>query len=242
MALSLYALLRSQRRDWVAGSETEIVIEGFPRSGNTFAVVAFRQAQAGRERKIAHHLHAPAQLLTAVRYGVPHMLLLRSPTEACASLMLREPWIDVRSALWAYCLFHEALKPIRTEIFVAPFSDVISDYGIVLTRLNERFGTDFGVFEHTDKNVALCFEELDRLDDRDRARWHGPGLPQSEDTVARPSEGRKARAEAVRQTIESPHFTELLRRATRLHVELVQLSRCQGRPASPPETSVRVRC
>jgi hypothetical protein len=54
---------------WVSRT-TEIVIEGYPRSGNTFAVVAFRLAQ-GREIEIAHHLHAAAQIKRAARLDVP---------------------------------------------------------------------------------------------------------------------------------------------------------------------------
>ena len=43
----------------------DIVIEGFPRSANSVAVHAFRVAQ-DRPVRIAHHLHAPAQVIAAV--------------------------------------------------------------------------------------------------------------------------------------------------------------------------------
>lgn len=59
-------------------SDTELVIEGFERSGNTFAVVAFETAQP-RPVKTAHHLHAAAQVVSAVRMGVPTLLLIRPP-------------------------------------------------------------------------------------------------------------------------------------------------------------------
>src|SRR5205814_3293356 len=61
--------------------ETEVVIEGFPRSGNTFAVAAFHYAQRPRDVKIAHHAHVPAQLLSAVRLGLPAVVLVRDPEE-----------------------------------------------------------------------------------------------------------------------------------------------------------------
>src|SRR5207247_8264431 len=50
----------------VATAETEICIEGFPRSGNTFAVIAFQQAQT-RTVSIAHHVHAPGSVIGAAR-------------------------------------------------------------------------------------------------------------------------------------------------------------------------------
>ncbi|RMG27959.1 MAG: hypothetical protein D6732_19595, partial [Methanobacteriota archaeon] len=49
------------RMEKLIGARTEIVIEGYPRSANTFAVVAFRLAQ-NRPVKIAHHLHMEAQI------------------------------------------------------------------------------------------------------------------------------------------------------------------------------------
>src|SRR2546422_7828125 len=52
------------------GDRTEMMIEGYPRSGNTFAVAAFRLAQQ-RPVIVAHHLHSPAQVLEAVRRRIP---------------------------------------------------------------------------------------------------------------------------------------------------------------------------
>lgn len=60
----------------IAGPGTELEIDGFERSGNWFAVAAFRSAQR-RPVALVHHLHAPAQLIRAVRLGVLMMVLIR---------------------------------------------------------------------------------------------------------------------------------------------------------------------
>jgi len=73
--------LRPSRRHLLVKKDTEIVIEGYPRSANTFAVAAFLLAQ-GRAVKIAHHLHVPAQVIQAVRWGIPHCIDSRS-TRCC---------------------------------------------------------------------------------------------------------------------------------------------------------------
>jgi hypothetical protein len=54
---------------------TQLVIEGYPRLGNTFAVVAFLQAQK-EDVRIAHHLHAPAQVIRAARWRIPTIVLI----------------------------------------------------------------------------------------------------------------------------------------------------------------------
>ena len=66
-------------------SETDVVIEGFPRSANSFALAAFRSVNQGGLR-IATHVHSPAQVLYAVENDIPAMVLIREPDEAILSL------------------------------------------------------------------------------------------------------------------------------------------------------------
>ncbi|MEM7312185.1 MAG: hypothetical protein AAF497_03440, partial [Planctomycetota bacterium] len=63
---------------------TDIVIEGFWRCGNHFATSAFISAQPQPVR-VAHHFHAPAQLVAAAKWGVPGILLIRNPIDVVAS-------------------------------------------------------------------------------------------------------------------------------------------------------------
>jgi hypothetical protein len=80
-------LARALRRGEVVDARTDIVIEGFPASANTFAVAAFRLAQEPRYMRIAHHTHVPAQVIEATRLGVPAILLIREPMQAVLSVM-----------------------------------------------------------------------------------------------------------------------------------------------------------
>ena len=69
---AFYGLYRLARKDQarVVTPDTQLVIEGFPRSANTFARVAFNAAQSGRVR-IAHGLHVPAQVVRAAQCVYP---------------------------------------------------------------------------------------------------------------------------------------------------------------------------
>ena len=84
--------------DMSFNDRTEIVIEGFPRSANSFAVNAFVLAQ-GRPVHVAHHVHAAAQVLAAGRAGVPAILLIREPTDAIVSYLLWQPHLRPRHAV-----------------------------------------------------------------------------------------------------------------------------------------------
>ena len=80
---------------------TQLVIEGFPRSGNTFSVIAFEHAQREAVR-IAHHLHVPAQIIRAARWQIPSIVLIRDPVDAVASLLIRHPAMSASRALVYY--------------------------------------------------------------------------------------------------------------------------------------------
>jgi len=169
----------------VVHPDTELVIEGFQRSGNTFAAAAFDMAQ-GRPIKTAHHLHSTAQVLEAVRLDVPVLLLVRNPKDTSISHVIREPCVTLRQSLTSWTRFYERLLPVKDRLFVADFTRVSTDFGAVIRDFNSRYGTGYKEFDHTEENVARCF---DAIEDRNRARF-GTIL---EGKVARPSQERAGR-------------------------------------------------
>ena len=92
-------------KEALISKKTEIVIEGYPRSANTFSVFAFLQAQ-GRHISIAHHLHVEAQIVLGVRWGIPVLVLLRNPVDAIRSLKIRHPDIIIRNEIERYIQFY----------------------------------------------------------------------------------------------------------------------------------------
>jgi hypothetical protein len=141
----------------VIGPQTELVIDGYTRSASTFAVYAFQLCQDEPVR-LAHHLHAPAQLIAAARRSIPALLLIREPQGAILSQLIQEPGVALRDALVAYIRFHTCLRPYAGSLAVAEFEQVTHDFGSVIRRLNTRFGTSFTEFTHTDATMHECFE------------------------------------------------------------------------------------
>jgi hypothetical protein len=180
----LYCQLGRHRTE-VMDRGTELVIEGFPRSGNTFAVTAFRMAQS-RPVRLGHHLHAAAHLIAAAKRGVPALAIVRDPEETVLSEVIREPELAIGDVLVAYEQFHQRILPWRDRMVIASFERVISDFGSVIQEVNRRFGTSFDLFRHTPENVARCFE---LIDERERRGWekHGSGQLVPESSVPRPS-------------------------------------------------------
>jgi hypothetical protein len=173
-----------RKRERLVTPSTELVIEGFPRSGNTFAVAAFMLSQPQPVR-IAHHHHVPAQIISAVRQGIPTLVVVRKPDDAVLSLVIREPFLSIRAALLDYHLFHDKILPYADGYVAATFEQVTSDFGSVILGMNRKLGTSFAPFAHTKENVSKCFQLLDKLDMQDTGRSEV-----TESTVARPSEER----------------------------------------------------
>jgi hypothetical protein len=140
----------------VIGSDTEFVIDGYFRSANTFAVHAFQMSQE-KPVRLAHHLHAPAQLITAARRRIPALLLLRNPDDAILSELLYDN-VALPDALDAYTRFYTSLLPYLDNFVVGEFEQVTHDFGAVIRRVNAFFGTKYIEFSHTDETVHECFE------------------------------------------------------------------------------------
>lgn len=203
--------LRPKTRQITLSKGTEIVIEGYPRSANTFAVAAFTFAQ-GRPVKIARHLHAASQVIAGVKMGIPTLVLIRQPEQAVLSLLVRAPHITAKQALRDYIRFYKSILPYCEGYVVADFEEVTGNFGRVIQRINDRFGTNFRVFEHTEENLKKVFQIVEEMDKQDT------GLPEvKEETVARPSAERERLKMLMREKLKESGMSKLLHEAQELY-------------------------
>jgi hypothetical protein len=213
----------------VVDHDTEAVIDGYTRSASTFAVYAFQVAQPEPVR-LAHHLHAPAQLMEAARRGLPTIMVIREPRGAVLSQVVREPGVDVLDALWAYSRFHESLAGCRDAFVVADFDQVTGDFGAVVRRMNARYGTSYGVFDGSVDQLAWCRRLVGQRDTLspvllgfesgdvtlDEVKAHVLALPPAEDSGDRtwmPSAERSRAKEALAASWSEPRLAAATSRA-----------------------------
>jgi hypothetical protein len=181
----------------VVGPRTDVLIDGYPRSANQFAVAAFRLAQ-GRPVSVAHHTHAPGHVIAAVRLGVPAIVLVRDPEESVLEFVIVRPALTIRQALRGWVRFYSTLLPHRSRFVVGAFPQVTKDFGVVIRRLNEQAGTAFKEFDHTEENARECFRQMD-VYWRDRL---GP-VASVEPYVGRPSEERDHQKDTMRRAFRA---------------------------------------
>lgn len=169
------AFLKHKRRghwsqNWIVDRESELVIEGFPRSGNSFALSAFKKANPSL-RRIATHVHAPSQVEMALHYGIPCLVLIRNPEDAVHSLIALSIQIGdlsladkaaVRRRLKREFQYYDhfyrrIIGRDHSRFYFARFESVTKDFGQVIQRFNAFTRSTFTPFDHSAAAVESIF-------------------------------------------------------------------------------------
>ena len=235
--------------DAVLGPQTELVIEGFTRSAVTFATIAFQLAQP-RPVRTAHTLHSVGHVVEAVRRGIPVLVTIREPEEVALSAVIREPYLTLGRVLNGYVRFYGSILPIRDQVVAGRFESVVADFGSVTRAINQRFGSAFAEFRHTDDDVRRCYEIIE--DRSRRPPWEkelgrfqagiityeayraaaaaseqatgSAGRTVPERRVQRPSPEREALKDTLRSRLADPRLATLRARATAAYERFVSVS------------------
>lgn len=150
-------------QEYVVTYDTDLMIEGYPRTASSFCYHAFHLMQKC-EMSVAYHLHSPAHVLRAIKMQVPTVVLIRDPRDAVASSFVREPYMSIGVLLTRYWIFYRTLLPFRHRFVVADFAEVTTDFGSVIDRINDKYNANFLRFEHTAENLRRVSDELKRRD------------------------------------------------------------------------------
>jgi hypothetical protein len=211
---AFYGLYRLARKDQgrVVTPETQLVIEGFPRSANSFARVAFNRAQNERVR-IANGLHVPAQVIRASKWRIPTLVLIRKPKDAVLSFAIRDP-ISLDQALRYYLSFYETVEAYRDAYVLGLFEEVTEDFGRVIRRMNDRFETTFSPFRHDEQNVENVLARIER---NSRKRFGEASL---ENRASLPFAAREKKKRELGYELEDPKRKGLIARAEAVYDRL----------------------
>ena len=111
-------LLKIRKDKRLVNSNTDIVIEGYSRSGNTFFVNAFIYFSK-KKMKIAHHTHSIANIEYGIRYKKKVLVCIRHPMNTIYSnynyFISNYSKINVKSLLKEYFDFYNTLNKLSDE-------------------------------------------------------------------------------------------------------------------------------
>lgn len=182
----LYYLLDPVARTMRLRRDTQIVIDGFPRSANTFAVESFLAVNQGFS--VAHHLHDRHRIRRAVKRGIPVILIVRHP-DGCVNSFLNGGFETSKADFiyGEYTTFYTDLLDRLDAVTIAEFAEITKDWPGVMERFNRRFGTTYAGVAGTDDEI------LQRVEDWGKSHAFGQAnfdAAQFEKVVSRPSSTR----------------------------------------------------
>lgn len=205
------------RRDFLISSRTDIVIEGFPRCGNSFFEAFVVGLNPGA--RVAHHTHSVAQVTRACESRLPTVILFREPMDASVSLVQHDPAVfTFNSALREYIMFYTAIMKLNFPFVLSSFESTTTRPADVLAALNESTGSKF---KHTAEGITSV-EVFSILDSNTKQRT---GLARDSYSIHRPMEELEARRKlmaSLRKRAEVEVLADLRREATAVYAALVE--------------------
>ena len=194
-----HSALRSLRPSEVfLTRNTVAMIEGYPRSGNSFAEAAFLYAQGNHGVALAHHSHAAGHILSGIARGLPVLLLYRDPIDAAASFMEAcQGALAPDVALWEYYQFHRPLLDQTDHMTLGAFETLTRNFPSLIRRMNIRFGCSFKEFHHTPEAELEIRSIVDEISLR-RSKF-----------LTRYSSGRGVEEKATRAAVLEGYRSEL---------------------------------
>lgn len=145
-------------------AETQICIEGFPRSANSYAVVAFKLGNPAV--KVGHHLHVAGQIIKACSLHIPTLMLIREPVQAVTSFLVFQNSINVDLYLKSYLDFYRPLYKLLDQIIVVDFSTITGDLNSVIHALNIKFGESYHEIDRLSERRREIEEKLEDINNR----------------------------------------------------------------------------
>ena len=193
----------------------KLIISAYPRTANTFFVVALEHIQK-KPISIAHHLHVPALAIQGIKKKIPEIVLVRNPKQAISSLVIREKHISLKQAISAYIKFYEPLLNYKDNILTVDFHDIVNDFSSIICDINSKFDLDLDNYskdEPIDKD--LIFTKIEK----NNKQFNKGKLVESE--VSRPSESRNKLAEHYFHLMEKKKYRESFERCNFIYKTLI---------------------
>lgn len=196
--------------------KTDIVIEGFPRSGNTFAVFALRDANP--QLSVASHIHHHGPIRIAAKRNLPLLVVIREPVECLSSYLIAGPHGQPQGVLEEYCSYHWALRETGSAAVIATFDQVTTGYAEVIERLRARFKIDLVPYTNSPEADARVFDGIKD----DHARIHQ--RRKAAEVAPVPHAERREIKERHAAALRDPSLSPLLAKAESIYLELASQS------------------
>lgn len=192
----------------------DVVVDGFPRSANTYAWFALKSTVEPKY-VVRGHTHSAATLKSAIVDHKPGMLIVRRPDQAVTSLHQLTNGISLDALFRAYTRFHSRCLTLKGNgLYIAKFEDVVTDFGAVLDDFYSAHGLNWPSYVKTVDSEEKVFDIVEH------SNMRGNGGVVHESSVARPSTKRMTSSQVLSRMSEKEK--ESLKKAEDVYWSLVE--------------------
>ncbi|MEM8893609.1 MAG: hypothetical protein AAGC88_03460 [Bacteroidota bacterium] len=175
----------------VVDDRTNLMIEGFPRSGNTFLYSIISDFQTETLR-IAHHLHTLSQIKNALRLNTSAVIMVRDPIDAIVSFKIRNPYVGFATLANYYLKYHSFLldKLEAENLLIVDFQKCINSPNETIKAINDKFNLGLRTLSEEQLKIDIInkIKEYDKLDNKSE---HSNSLTVSVPTPEKSAQKRK---------------------------------------------------
>jgi len=193
----------------VVSEDTKLVVDGFPRSGNSFFVDLLEVTQSP-DLQMSHHLHSAAHIKEGVRRKIPAIVVVRNPRETVLAYGAYDKNVPLEDGLLDWISFYEQVLELpRNSYALARFEKFIRDGNEVVAEVNERFEGLLSSFEHLPMQEKAKIR-LEEISQQAFGKVH----------QSQPSEERNRYKKEISERLKSEALGPLLARAEKIYQNL----------------------
>ena len=205
MLYQRYCQLRYPRHAFTA--DTELLLEGYCRSGISFLAEAFLWAQE-KQVNVSWNNHAPAGVKLAVKLSKPVVISIRQPTEVAVSQYIKRPDLSFEDILRGFIRYYRCLEPYKGACVVVTIEQIRADIGTIIGQVNQKYATSFTLFEHTSENEKAVYEVM-----KGKIKAEKTNMGGKEHDTGFPTQSRLSKRPPLEEAIRSPEFESIVQEA-----------------------------
>ena len=124
----------------ITHNNTDIVVEGYPRMGNSYLYLFIKQINP--KIKISSHTHTIANVKLGISLKKKVIILIRPPLESCASRLVFQKNLSTMLALKDYFIFYSYIQKKKKELIIINSNKMFSDNIYLINKLKGIFSKE----------------------------------------------------------------------------------------------------
>ena len=132
--------------------ETDLLMEGFGRSGSSFTRDSFYLLNK-KKINIAWNQKSPAAVAEAVKWKKPILILIRAPKEVALSYKIMNENLSFELILDQYIKYYKTIWKHKNNFIIAKNEQVWKNINDCINQLNKKFTTKFEFSEDFQDNM-----------------------------------------------------------------------------------------